>query len=49
MANSYRERIVEQLDEIENELLVIIGHCEREDYSKDEIADELKELRNKVY
>lgn len=49
MSNSYRERITEQLDEIENELLEIIQHCESGNYSMDEIVDELKELRNKVY
>lgn len=49
MSNSYRERITEQLDEIENEIFEITQHCESGNYSMSEIADELKELRNKVY
>ena len=49
MANSYRNRILEQLDEIENELSVIIQHCEQGDYSMSEIAEELQELSNKLY
>ena len=49
MANSYRDRILEQLDEIENELSVIIQHCEQGDYSMNDIAEELQELSNKLY
>lgn len=49
MSESYRERIVEQLDEIENALYDIIEHCKSGKYSMDEIADELSELRGKVY
>lgn len=49
MSNSYREQIVEQLDEIENAIYDIIEHCKSGKYSIDEIADELAELRGKVY
>ena len=46
---SYRDTICELLDEIESKIGEIINNCERVDYSMQEIANELKDLKLKLY
>jgi 3-deoxy-D-arabino-heptulosonate 7-phosphate (DAHP) synthase len=49
MKASYRDKINDVLIEIDDEILDIIVGCEIGALSRDEIADRLKELREKVY
>lgn len=49
MSDNYRQEVIDEFDKIEDELYTIIQHCESGDYSMREIADQLKELRVKVY